>query len=410
MQIKTVIFDLDGTLLNTLGDLADAVNAAIVPRGYAPASEEQVRQRVGNGIRNLIKLSLSEGTPDAEIDACLADFRVYYEGHMMHRTHPYDGVCEVLAALRENGTQVAVLSNKYDPAAKALIAHYFPDLVALTLGERANVPRKPDPTSALEVLATLNADKAQTVYIGDSAVDMNTAKNAGLTAVGVTWGFRSREVLEESGADILVDAPSELIPLLTNSLIDLDALEQAFTGRGFGFSFFDTGAEAAAYLAQACAGKRVGFGGSKTLEQIGAYEAIRQTAEVHWHWKNEAPCMDAEIYLTSANGLSESGEIVNIDGVCNRVAASLYGCESCFVVCGANKLAPDLAAAVERARNIAAPLNARRLNKKTPCAVDGRCHDCRSPERLCRAMTITMAPPAKINRYEIVLIGEDYGF
>lgn len=214
MKYTTAIFDLDGTLLNTLGDLADAVNAAIVPRGLVPATEEQVRQRVGNGIRNLIRLSLPEGTPDADIDDCLAVFRAYYNEHMMNRTVPYDGIADVLRALKAAGMRIAVLSNKYDPASKALVAHYFPGLADLTFGERPDVPRKPDPASCREVMDLLHAAPQTTIYIGDSAVDMNTAKNAGLTSIGVTWGFRSRETLIESGACMLADRPTELLPLL----------------------------------------------------------------------------------------------------------------------------------------------------------------------------------------------------
>lgn len=157
MKYTTAIFDLDGTLLNTLGDLADAVNAAIVPRGLAPATTEQVRQRVGDGIRNLILRSMPEGTPDAEIDACLAAFREHYNANLMNRTVPYEGIPDVLRAFKDAGMRIAVLSNKYDPASKALVAHFFPGLADLTLGERPGVPRKPDPASCREAMETLGA-------------------------------------------------------------------------------------------------------------------------------------------------------------------------------------------------------------------------------------------------------------
>lgn len=408
MKYTTAIFDLDGTLLNTLGDLADAVNAAIVPRGHAPATTEQVRQRVGNGIRNLLRLSLPEGTSDADLDACLEVFRAHYDENMMNRTVPYDGAADVLRTFKAAGMRIAVLSNKYDHASKALVEHYFPGLVDLTLGERAGVPRKPDPTSCLEAIAALGATPAETVYIGDSAVDMNTAKHAGVDSIGVTWGFRSREVLTEAGAGVLADRTYELLPLVLGA--DVDALRKAFTSHGFAFSYFETKEQATAYLAQAVKGKRVGFGGSCTLDELGAYEALSETAEVHWHWKGEPPCVDAEVFLTSANGLSATGEVVNIDGASNRVAASLFGAKTCFVVCGVNKIAPSLHAAIERARNVAAPRNAMRLNKKTPCVMDGKCHDCRSPERICRSLVVHMGPPLSFDRYEIVLIGETLGY
>lgn len=410
MRAKTVIFDLDGTLLNTLGDLTGAVNAAMDKKGWPRATEAQVRERVGNGVGKLIERSVPAGTDESAIAQALADFRAAYDAQKLLLTHPYPGVCAMLAALWLKGVRMAVLSNKYDPASKALIAHYFPGFIDLTLGERATVPRKPDPSAVHEILSALDADPASTVYVGDSAVDVQTAHNAGLTAIGVTWGFRSRETLLEAGADMLADSPAELIPLLTGAPASWEAVRAAFTRRGFAFSCFETKAQAADYLARECAGKRVGFGGSVTLDQMGAYEAVGQTADVHWHWRDEPPCQDAQVYVTSANGLSMTGEVVNIDGACNRVAASLWGCETCFVVCGENKLSPSLIAAIERAQQLAAPRNAQRLQRKTPCVLDGKCHDCRSPDRICSALAVVMAPPLKIPRYEIVLIGEDLGY
>ena len=408
MNYLAAIFDLDGTLLNTLGDLTDAVNAAIVPRGLTAVSEAQVQARVGNGIRKLIERSMPEGTPDADLDDCLAVFRAYYNEHMMCRTHPYAGMLQTLQALKKAGMKIAVLSNKYDPAAKELTAHFFPGLIDLTLGERPDVPRKPDPTSCEEILAVLGVSKAQTIYIGDSAVDMNTAKNAGLDSIGVTWGFRSREVLTEAGAGRLADRPYELVQLLLGA--DVSALKTAFENHRFAFSYFDTKEQATAYLAEQVKGKRVGFGGSMTLVEMGAWEALTQTADVHWHWKNEPHCMDAEVYITSANGLSATGEAVNIDGSCNRVAASLYGAKTCFMVCGINKLEPNLELAIQRAREVAAPRNAQRLQMKTPCAVDGKCHDCNSPERICCSLVVHMRPPMSSKRFEIVLVGEPLGY
>ncbi|MGE4547961.1 MAG: HAD family hydrolase [Intestinibacillus sp.] len=214
MNVKTVIFDLDGTLLDTLGDLADATNAALRRHGYPTRTDGEIRAFVGNGIRNLMQRALPSGADDDAISACLADFRAHYDAHMMCRTAPYPGIPELLAALRKRGIRMGVLSNKYDPASRALAAHYFPGLIDQTFGERPGVPRKPDPASTRELLQTLGAAQETTLYVGDSGVDMETAQNAGLYAVGVTWGFRGRSVLAEAGADALIDHPLELLALL----------------------------------------------------------------------------------------------------------------------------------------------------------------------------------------------------
>ena len=345
------------------------------------------------------------------LDTCLADFRAFYGEHMMNRTHPYEGIVSVLETLKENGVTVGVLSNKYDSAAKALIEHYFGNLVHITYGERPNIPRKPDPTSVLQLLDELGGDKETTLYIGDSATDMQTAVNAGLTAIGVAWGFRSAEELRASGADALAYEPSDLLPLFAYGVPDVSKAEKALTDYGFGFRYFETKDEAVSYLRDTCAGQSVSMGGSMTMKQLGFPENFADSTDAHWHWIDKGVyCQTPDIYLSSANGLSETGEIVNIDGKCNRVAATLFGPKRCIFVCGVNKLRPDLQSAIERARNIAAPLNAKRLNKKTPCAVDGRCHNCESPERICRAMVIHMGVPSGFESCEVVLIGEKLGF
>ena len=257
MKMKTAIFDLDGTLLNTLGDLCDSVNCAIVPRGFPAVDEELTRQRVGNGVRRLVERCIpEEKRTEAMIDECLDDFRTAYNERMMNRTQPYDGIVDMLKKLREQGVSIGVMSNKYDFAAKTLVRHYFGDLVQLTLGERPGIPRKPDPASTLELMHELGGVPETTLYIGDSSTDMQTACNAGLTAIGVMWGFRSPEELEETGASALVAEPAELLPLFERGLLNVDALTRAFTSRGFAFSYFPTANEAARYIASACAGKR----------------------------------------------------------------------------------------------------------------------------------------------------------
>lgn len=209
-----VIFDLDGTLLNTLGDLRAATNHALEVRGLPPHSMEEIRQFIGNGIRLLICRAMPEGTPEAEIDAALDDFKAYYAAHIHDRTVPFDGIPQLLTALRKRGVKVAVLSNKIDSASQQLIEYFFPGKTDVVFGEHVGVPRKPDPTSCRMVMQQLGVQPEQVLYVGDSGTDMQTAKNAGLYAVGVTWGFRSKEVLLEYGADILVHRPEQILQIL----------------------------------------------------------------------------------------------------------------------------------------------------------------------------------------------------
>ena len=209
-----VIFDLDGTLLNTLGDLRAATNHALEVRGLPPHSMEEIRQFIGNGIRLLICRAMPEGTPEAEIDAALDDFKAYYAAHIHDRTVPYDGIPQLLTALKKRGIQVAVLSNKIDSASQQLIEYFFPGKTDVVFGEHVGVPRKPDPTSCRMVMQQLGVQPEQVIYVGDSGTDMQTAKNAGLYAVGVTWGFRSKEVLLEIGADVLVHRPEQILQIL----------------------------------------------------------------------------------------------------------------------------------------------------------------------------------------------------
>lgn len=209
-----VIFDLDGTLLNTLGDLRAATNHALEVRGLPPHSMEEIRQFIGNGIRLLICRAMPEGTPEAEIDAALDDFKAYYAAHIHDRTVPYDGIPQLLTALKKRGIKVAVLSNKIDSASQQLIEYFFPGKTDVVFGEHVGVPRKPDPTSCRMVMQQLGVQPEQVLYVGDSGTDMQTAKNAGLYAVGVTWGFRSKEVLLEYGADVLVHRPEQILQIL----------------------------------------------------------------------------------------------------------------------------------------------------------------------------------------------------
>lgn len=186
--------------------------------------------------------------------------------------------------------------------------------------------------------------------------------------------------------------------------------------RGFRVSTFATAAEAAAYLDGAIDGATVGFGGSITVQEMGLYEKLGTHNQVIWHWKGDPDAhtraAQAQVYIASANGLAETGEIINIDGAGNRVASTLFGHQRVYFVIGRNKLAPTFEEALWRARNIAAPKNAQRLNKKTPCAVKGdRCYDCKSPERICRGLVVLWKPMMGMEEStEIVLVDEDLGY
>ena len=216
MSYKAALFDLDGTVLDTLEDLTDATNAALALHGYAPHSIEAVRSFVGNGIGNLIRRALPEGTNEAEIHTVLGDFKKYYAEHCADKTKPYEGVLEMLRTLREAGIKTAVISNKADFAVKALAERYFKALFDIAIGEREGVARKPAPDSVLEVMRDLGVTPADCVYIGDSDVDVLTAKNARMDGIFVTWGFRSEACLRESGATELVDA----VPALTERILN----------------------------------------------------------------------------------------------------------------------------------------------------------------------------------------------
>lgn len=196
--------------------------------------------------------------------------------------------------------------------------------------------------------------------------------------------------------------------------MDYDLLRKNFESHRFSTQFFATGAEATAYLAGKLNGRAIGIGGSKTLRQLGLYEELGKTNAVAWHHHNPTPeirrfVLGAKVYLTSANAVSMTGEIVNIDGMGNRLAMTLYGPDEVYYLVGRNKIEPDIAAAMHRARNIAAPLNAQRLKLKTPCAAKAdKCYDCNSPERSCNA-TLILDRAVSGMPTEVIFIDEDLG-
>lgn len=209
-----VIFDLDGTLLNTLEDLADSTNYALAVSGFPPRSLEEIRAFVGNGVGRLIHLAVPAGTPPEAEARCLADFRAHYLLNMEHKTAPYPGVLPLLDALSAAGLRLAVVSNKFDGAVKGLCASYFGARIPVAIGESPSVARKPAPDAVLRALAELGTAPGRAVYVGDSDVDLLTARNAGLPCVSVSWGFRDRDFLLAHGAARVVDTPEALGALL----------------------------------------------------------------------------------------------------------------------------------------------------------------------------------------------------
>ena len=209
-----VIFDLDGTLLNTIDDLADAGNHVCAARGWPTHTVDAYKYMVGNGIPNLVRRFAPEGTGEEELSAALADFNAWYSLHKEDRTAPYPGVARAVAALKAAGVAVAVLSNKAHDLAAPVVEHYFPGLFPRVQGALPGVPVKPDPTLLHRMMEEMGARPDTTLFVGDSNVDVLTGKNGGLTACGVLWGFRSRQELEQEGADYLVSRPGQLVSLV----------------------------------------------------------------------------------------------------------------------------------------------------------------------------------------------------
>lgn len=214
LHYDTIIFDLDGTLLDTLEDLRDAVNYALAQKGWPIRSLEEVRQFVGNGVAKLMERAVPAGTGPEETAAALDSFKAYYEIHKKDKTAPYSGIPEMLQALKAKGCKLAVVSNKFDGAVKGLVSDYFPGLMDAAAGENeaGGIPKKPHPAMVLRVMEELKAEKA--VYVGDSDVDVQTAQNADLPCISVTWGFRDRAFLTGHGAATFADKPMELVELI----------------------------------------------------------------------------------------------------------------------------------------------------------------------------------------------------
>ncbi len=211
MKYNTYIFDLDGTILDTLLDLANAVNFAMRSKGFPERTVDEVRSFIGNGIKVLIKRAVPRGTSEDDYAETLEIFTKNYLEHIADYTKPYDGIMDVINELKEKGCKTAVVSNKAHFAAQAVVKDFFGDIFDAVVGKMDEFPSKPEPDSLLYIIKTLGAEKEKCIYIGDSDVDVLTAHNAGLECIGVTWGNRDEDVLLQSGAEYIAHKPEDII-------------------------------------------------------------------------------------------------------------------------------------------------------------------------------------------------------
>lgn len=214
MRFDTVIFDLDGTILDTLDDLRDSVNFALKNNNLPCRSTEEIRAFVGNGIRLLIERAVPQNTEKAVVDKCFDDFKAHYKNNSANLTKPYNGVTAVLNQLKDKGIKLAVVSNKADFAVQTLVKKYFNGIFDFSVGEKEGIRRKPFPDSVFNAMEYLGADKNTTVYVGDSEVDVETAFNSGIPCIAVTWGFRDKAVLENLKPGYIVEIPEQIIEII----------------------------------------------------------------------------------------------------------------------------------------------------------------------------------------------------
>ena len=209
-KYKTYIFDLDGTLLSTLADLAASTNYALRTHHMPERSLDEVRRFVGNGVKKLMERAIPDGLNNPLFEETFATFRQHYMQHNLDTTQPYPGIMQLLEQLKAEDKNIAVVSNKFYAATRELCHHFFGDLVPVAIGEREDIRKKPAPDTVIEALRELGVDKEGAVYIGDSDVDIMTAKNSGMPCVSVLWGFRDKEFLLEHGATTLISKPEEM--------------------------------------------------------------------------------------------------------------------------------------------------------------------------------------------------------
>ena len=205
------IFDLDGTLLDTLNDLAASTNHALRQHGMPEHTTDEVRRMVGNGVAKLIERAVPQGLDNPDYEQVLADFKAHYSVHSMDTTRPYPGIEELLHTLKQQGKRLAVVSNKFCTATEALCRHFFGDTIEVAIGESERIRKKPAADAVIEAMRRLDAHKENTVYVGDSEVDVATAHNSGLPCISVTWGFRDRALLTDHGATTFADSPMDIV-------------------------------------------------------------------------------------------------------------------------------------------------------------------------------------------------------
>ena len=211
---KAVLFDMDGTVLDTVGDLTDAINVSLEKFGFPARSQEEVKSFLGKGPAHFVNCAVPEGTDAATKQQVLAFYEPYYDSHCQIKTAPYPGIMELLKALQARGIKLAVISNKQEPAVKALAEQHFAGLLELAVGTSARIRCKPDPSAVLAAMAELGVEKEETLYVGDMDVDLNTARNAGIDCVCVAWGFLGRKKLEARGAEQIVDNTEQLLEFI----------------------------------------------------------------------------------------------------------------------------------------------------------------------------------------------------
>ncbi|WP_274289769.1 HAD family hydrolase [Prevotella corporis] len=211
-EFETYVFDLDGTLLETLKDLAASTNFALRQYDMPEHSIEDVRMFVGNGVKKLMERAIPNGLENPKFEEVYATFRQHYLNHNLDTTKPYDGIPELLRELKGRGKKLAIVSNKFYAATQDLARHFFPDTIEVAIGERENIKKKPAPDTVVEALRQLGVSKEGAVYIGDSDVDIMTARNSGLPCASVLWGFRDKEFLLEHGATFFAEKPEDLLP------------------------------------------------------------------------------------------------------------------------------------------------------------------------------------------------------